>query len=107
MDNQTGINTEAIRKLCLDINDHSDKIKNILSQISDVWDDVKPYLVENGMIELENKFSSLKDSFDVIYENFTSYIDEFNNLSLRYERFDKDLSRQVKMNAENIEWKEE
>lgn len=106
MENQTGINVEAIRKLCLDINDYSDKIRNTLSQVSDTWDDVKPYIKDNGMIELENKYSSLKDSFDVIYNNFASYIDEFNSLTSKYERFDTDLSREVTKDAENLEWKE-
>lgn len=107
MNDQTGINTEAIRKLCLEIQDYSDKIKNILNQIGDSWEEAKPYFDGAGKNEFNNKFSSLEDSFEVIYQNIASYIDDFNNLTSRYKEFDKELSTRININAENTTWKEE
>lgn len=106
MEEQIGINTEAIRKLCLDIQDYSDKIKNTLTQISDVWNDAKPSFEGYEKDIFNKKFSDIENYFDIIYENFSSYIDELNLLVSKYKTFDKDLSIQVKINAKNILEKE-
>lgn len=106
MNNQTGINVESIKKLCLEIQDYSDKIKETLNQIGDAWYGVKPYFEGDGLKEFQSKFSTLENSFETISENISSYIDEFNALTSKYETFDVNLSRQIIVNAENVEWKE-
>lgn len=106
MDNQVGINKDAIQKLCLEIQDYSDKVKIKLNQIGDKWYEAKPYFEGNGVVEFQNKFSKLEDSFETISNNILSYIDDFNTLISKYESLDTSLSKQVKINAENIESEE-
>ena len=72
----TGINTEKISALCLEIQDYADKIKNILNQIEDVVDNLEPNFQGDGTKEFKNKFENLKEYFPIIYENITSYIDD-------------------------------
>ena len=101
MDEIVGINTEAIRKLSLDIQDYSDKIKNTLNQISDVWNDAKLSFEGYEKDIFNKKMSDMENYFDIIYNNFNSYIDELNILVSKYKTFDQDLSIQVKINAKN------
>ena len=102
MNNRIVVNTEGIRKVCLEIQEYSDKIKNVLNQISDVWDEVKITFEGNEKLVFDKKFSDVAGYFDIIYKNFSSYIDEFNQLIFKYEAFDNDLSKQVNINTENI-----
>lgn len=96
----TGINTERISALCLEVQDYADKIKNVLSQIEDVYDNLEPHLQGDGVKEFKNKFETLKEYFPIIYDNITSYIDEFNTLSSKYSSNDEELSNKLKISAE-------
>lgn len=98
----TGINTEAIEKLCLDVQDYASKIKNTLSQIDDVVQNATTSFSGDGYSEFRNKFLVLKESFPVIYENISSYIDEFNILRSNYENLDVELSNKLQISAENV-----
>ena len=97
----TGINTEKISALCHEIQDYADKIKNILNQIEDVVDNLEPNFQGDGTKEFKNKFENLKEYFPIIYENITSYIDDFNALSSKYSTNDIEISNVLKINAEN------
>lgn len=96
----TGVNTEKVGALCLEIQDHADKIKNVLSQIEDIVDNLEPNLQGDGARDFKNKFETLKEHFPTIYDNITSYIDEFNVLSSKYVNNDEELSSKLKISAE-------
>lgn len=98
----TGINTDKISSLCLEIQDYADKIKNVLNQIEDVVDNLDTNFQGDGALEFKNKFLNLRDYYPIIYENITSYIDDFNTLVSKYKNNDIDVSNLVKKSTEKI-----
>lgn len=98
----TGINTDKISSLCLEIQDYADKMKNVLNQIEDVVDNLDTSFQGDGALEFKNKFLNLKEYYPIIYENITSYIDEFNMLTSKYNNNDIDVSNLVKNNIKKI-----
>ena len=99
---KTGINTDKISGLCLEIQDYADKIKNVLNQIESVVDNLDTNFQGDGALEFKNKFLNLREYYPIIYENITSYIDEFNTLTLKYGINDIDVSNLIKNSAEKI-----
>ena len=95
-----GINDYNIKKACLEIQDYANKLKNTLNEIDNKFDSLSISFQGSCFDEYKNKFLDLKESFPVIYNNISSYIDDFNALILRYENFTEKLSIQINKNAE-------
>ena len=90
-----GVDSTAIHSLCSEILEYKEKIKNVLQNTSDSFEESKQYISGDLLSNFNMKYTELKSSYEVIVQNIDSYIDEYNALISTEELLDSELSSKI------------
>lgn len=101
--NVIGINETEINKLITEINDCSNKIKNIFQQINDQISNTKNFYDCKSATTLRNKYYILNDDYIVVLNNLSSYSRDLLNLKLKYVNNISSISAKIIKDARNQE----
>ncbi len=101
--NVIGINETEINKLITEINDCSNKIKNIFQQINDQISNTKNFYDCKSATTLRNRYYKLDDDYIIVLNNLSSYSRDLLNLKLRYANNISNVSTQIIKDARNQE----
>lgn len=87
-----GIKADGIKDLCLNIQNYNENIKKALTRISDLVDDSSTYYSSESRSSVVQKCNSFKLSYDVIFENISTYIDDYNSAVSKFEEIDSSIA---------------
>lgn len=90
-----GVDSNAIHSLCSEILEYKEKIRNILQNITDSFEESKKYISGDLFDDFDIKYMELKSSYKIIEQNIDSYIDEYNALLSSEELLDFELSNKI------------
>lgn len=103
MEDLISINEEAIDKLVLEIYDYSERINNILNQISDLVNYSSTYFKGQISNDIIGKYNNLKLSLDNVKNNIASYSSDLVMVKNKFRNKASDIALEVKRQASNIQ----
>ena len=98
-----GVDSAAIHSLCIEILEYKEKIRNVLQNITDSFEESKKYISGDLFDDFDRKYTELKSSYKIIEQNIDSYIDEYNSLLSSEELLDFELSNKIIAGISNLD----
>lgn len=97
--NVAAINEAEINKLMVEIVDYSSKIKSILNKVNDLVSETKSYYNCSSGSLLRQRYALFNDNYKTVIKNINSYSKDLAALKRKYVSNMRDLSTQVKADA--------
>lgn len=102
----TGISTDKIDKLMLDILDYAEKNNKILNQIQTLVNNSSKYFICDAGNSYRKKFNEFFNEASTVNKNILSYNDDYRSIKNHYLQVSKDAAENIKINASKHEFKD-